>query len=50
MVVLSAALAVLAAVGFIYLRVRNRSRWRKMIDAYADRQIAQARRSLRQPI
>jgi len=50
MVALLAALAALAAVGFIYLRVRNRTRWRRMIDAYADRQIAQARRSLRQPV
>jgi hypothetical protein len=46
MVLLAAALATVAAVGMLCLRVRNGIRWRKMIDTYADREIAQAREHL----
>jgi hypothetical protein len=44
---LAAALAAVAAVGLLYFRVRNGIRWRKMIDNYADREIARDRKSLR---
>jgi hypothetical protein len=45
MIWLATAVAAIAAGGFLYFRVRSRIRWRRMIDAYADRQIARQRRT-----
>jgi hypothetical protein len=44
--VLVSVLAATAAVCLLYLRVRNGVRWRRMIDTYADREIARDRKSL----
>jgi hypothetical protein len=45
MIWLAVFMAAVAAIGLLWLRVRSGLRWRKMIDNYAEREIAQTRKS-----
>jgi hypothetical protein len=45
MIILLATILAAVLVGAVYLRARASTRWRKLMNTYADRQIEQARRT-----